>query len=288
MDIQDIYKLFPIHLPIALKGVFWNGNPDEFSNIGFNLNYSQKYGMTFYAKTGVYGFYNGVERPHNGHDFAGADKSPLVLPCRAWVSSAYLDASGYGNCCFFESETIGRNGDTVKMEYVLAHMKELPEIKVGHWYEAGTPVGLMGSTGMSTGTHTHFAGRPWIRKTDGSWEYLFKYEFTMSARGYIDLEPCMIEKPIFDKQVLINVINDSSGLFTSDEKATIIGRLPDPYTFSRVGVNDSINANYNPATSDNGRANLFRNKMRVSSKFNFDTQKVHGMCTLLISMSTIC
>jgi len=78
----------------------------------------------------------------------------------------------------------------------------------------------------------------------------------------------------FDKQVLINVINDSSGLFTSDEKATIIGRLPDPYTFSRVGVNDSINANYNPATSDNGRANLFRNKMRVSSKFNFDTQNV--------------
>jgi hypothetical protein len=77
----------------------------------------------------------------------------------------------------------------------------------------------------------------------------------------------------FDKQVLIDVIN-ATGLFTLGEKTTIISRLPDPYEFSRVSIDQAINASYNPATSDNGRAELFRNKMRVSSKFNFDTQNV--------------
>lgn len=204
MDLKQIYKIFPIELPLSKDGVFWNGKPDEFSNIGFNPSYSQKFGMTQYAlNTGVYGKYNGINRGHNGHDFSGADRTPLVLPCRAWVSFIGWDEKGYGNYCFFETETKTINGESVKMEYVLAHMVERPIISLNKWHEAGTVVGYMGNTGMSSGTHTHFAGRPLIRKTDGSWNKMFDDQY----RGYIDLEQCFIKKPIYNKQLIINANN---------------------------------------------------------------------------------
>ena len=218
----DLTQHFKIHLPIALDGVFWNGKPDEFSNIYHNLNYSQKFGMTPYAQTGVYGLYNGITRPHNGHDFASNDIITLVTPCKVWVSYVGFDASGYGNCCFMETETITENGDTVKMEFVVAHMKALPTIEPYKWHEAGTIIGIMGNTGMSSGQHTHFAGRPWI-KVNGNWEYLFKDDFHMAARGYIDLTDNLIEKPIYNKQILINL---EKFMAKNEKKIIIEGEAP--------------------------------------------------------------
>lgn len=218
MTEKDLAKLFPIFLPIAENGKFWNGKPDEFSNIGDGLNYSQEFGMTPYAKTGVYGTYNGQMRPHNGHDFAGFDSTPLVTPCKIWLSYMGYDASGYGNFVFFETESITINGETYKLEFVLGHMKEESKLTVSRWYEKGTYIGLMGSTGMSTGTHTHFGGRPWHRKTDGSWEYAFQDEFHQAARGYVDLTDYFIEKPVYNKQDLINL----QKIIMSNEKKIII------------------------------------------------------------------
>jgi hypothetical protein len=214
ISLEDHFK---IHLPIAKDGVFWNGKPDEFSNIYHNLNYSQEFGMTPYAKTGVYGVLDGKKRPHNGHDFASNDIIDLVLMCHLWISYVGFDVNGYGNCCFMETETVVENGDTVKMEFVLAHMKQLPAIEPYRWYDEGTKIGQMGNTGMSSGQHTHIGGRPWLQTKDG-WEYLFKDD---GARGYINLTEFFIEKPIYNKQDLINqakfmATNDKKLIFNND------------------------------------------------------------------------
>lgn len=225
MTKETIYQLFPIHLPIAKNGVFWNGKPDEFSNINLGLDFSQEYGLTPYSKTGVYGYYKGKLRPHNGIDLAGNDGTPLVMPCKGFITYAGFNEGGYGNCIFFETETKTLNGDTVKMEYVLAHMRETPIVKPGHWYEEQTFVGYMGSTGMSTGIHTHFAPRPWIRLPNGDFEYLYKDDFTQSARGYIDPVPMLIEKPVYDKQALINQAKIDliiKNMVTNNEKKIIV------------------------------------------------------------------
>lgn len=215
MDLEDVYKLFPIHLPIADQGITWNGEPDEFSNIGWGVNYSQKFGLTPFAKTGVYGKLNGQPIPHFGHDFAGFQRTPLVTPCKVWISRVEYEDKGYGNYVFMETDTKTQNGVTVKMEYVLAHMDEKPTVQVGHWYNEGSFVGPMGTTGNSTGFHTHFGGRPLVRKPDGSWSWLFGDQL---YRGYIDLEPCIVEELVYDKQILINYKN----IMSDFEKKLII------------------------------------------------------------------
>jgi len=198
MDIERLSKLFPIELPIAKAGVFWNGEPDEFSNIGI-LDYSQKFGLTPYARTGVYGYdKNGNPRIHNGHDFSGKGYVELVFPCAAWVTWTGYGPNGYGKYIFFETETKTINGETVKMQFVLAHAKKIIA-KRYKWYGAGDIAGIMGSTGMSSGQHTHFGGRPLIRQKNGSFKWLFPRH-----RGYIDLTDFFITKPIYNKQILID------------------------------------------------------------------------------------
>lgn len=208
MDIATFKNLFPIKLPIAKNGVFWNGRPDEFNNIGNGLDYSQEFGMTPYAKTGIYGQYNGEPRPHNGHDFAGARLTHLVAPCRVWCSFVAddqnnpkgADAAGYGNYCFVETETIMLNGVGHKMEFVLGHQESVSAQR-GKWYDAGQLLGYMGSTGMSSGSHVHFGGRPLITGSDGAYKWASDDQ---AARGYVDLTDFFITKPIYNKQLLLN------------------------------------------------------------------------------------
>jgi murein DD-endopeptidase MepM/ murein hydrolase activator NlpD len=196
----DFYKNnFPIHIPVASNNVLWNGRPDEFSNLTGRMAYSQEFGMTVYAKTGVYGQLNGQLRPHNGHDFAGPSGTPLVAPCRCWCSYTGFDKTGYGNFVFVETETVKLNGESIKIEFVLAHMEKI-EAKYGKWYNPGEILGYMGSTGMSTGSHVHFGGRPLILKNN-QWVWAVDDQ---PARGYIDLTDFFITKPIYNKQILLN------------------------------------------------------------------------------------
>lgn len=204
MQIKTLAKLFPIELPIAKNGKFWNGKPDEFSNIGI-LDYSQKFGLTHYAKSKnkkgryIYGTNrDGSPKIHNGHDFSGKGYVELVFPCAAWVTWTGYSPNGYGNYIFFETETKTINGKTVKIQFVLAHAKRIVA-KRYKWYGAGEVAAIMGSTGLSTGQHTHNGGRPLIRQSDGSFKWLFPRH-----RGYIDLTDFYINKPINDKQILIN------------------------------------------------------------------------------------
>lgn len=203
MDISYFEDLVGvIQIPIAKNGLFWNGRADEFSNLPGGLVYSQGFGMTDYAKTGVYGTYNGAYRPHNGHDFAGPLGTPIVFPFKTFVTFIGYDEGGYGNFVFFETETKSINGETIKMEFVVAHLDAFAEgLELRKWYKLGELIGLMGSTGMSTGPHTHFAGRPLIMKA-GAWSWAI--EGSESARGYVDLTKFFLIEPIENKQLLIN------------------------------------------------------------------------------------
>ena len=76
----------------------------------------------------------------------------------------------------------------------------------------------------------------------------------------------------FTKQPIIDAINASTlpGA-TPSIKATMISNLPDPIVYQQVNYKDVIDKDYNPATSDNTRANLFFKKMSLLNKFEFDT-----------------
>jgi len=198
MNVDYFKDQFKIKLPFAKDGIFWNGQPDEFSNIGYNLNYSQKFGVTpFSTNTGAYKPMLG----HNGHDFAGNPGTPIVAPCKLWVTFISIDAGGYGWHIFAETETKTINGDNIKMEFVLAHMREKPVCKLMSWLNEGDPIGFMGSTGFSTGPHTHLGGRPLIVNKDGSVAWALGDN---GYRGYTDLTDFFRTKPIYDKQILIN------------------------------------------------------------------------------------
>jgi len=178
-----IFKNMTLEIPIAVGAIFWNGRPDEFSNLPGSLSYSQPFGETPFSKSGVYGYYKGEPRPHNGHDFAGPKGIPLVAPLDCQVSYVGWDEKGYGNFVFFEAHGI---------EFVLAHMNKKAEVVVGQKLKRGDLIGFMGSTGLSTGPHTHFAGRPIGVSKDNPY------------RGYIDLTKYFRIKPIYDKQELLN------------------------------------------------------------------------------------
>ena len=145
MDVNYFKDWISLALPIAKNGVIWNGRPDEFSNINSGLDYSQEFGLTPYAKTLVYGTLDGKPRVHNGHDFAGSGDLDLIMPLeKGWITYVGYDKDGYGNFVFFETETKTINGDTIKMEFVLAHASVITA-KPQTWYKRGESLGKMGN-----------------------------------------------------------------------------------------------------------------------------------------------
>jgi hypothetical protein len=76
----------------------------------------------------------------------------------------------------------------------------------------------------------------------------------------------------FDRQVWQNaLINSTATGYSTALKTTLANLLPEVFPFQQVNYNDPINSSYNPLDTDNGRANLFFNKMSLRNKFEFDT-----------------
>jgi hypothetical protein len=74
-----------------------------------------------------------------------------------------------------------------------------------------------------------------------------------------------------DKDFVANKITNATGTgFTTSEKNIAIANLPEPLEFYKVELNGAINKNYNSGLSDNYRANLFKNKMKIASRFDFN------------------
>lgn len=98
---------------------------------------TQGFGMTDYAKSGAYG-----GGPHTGLDIAAPYNTPIYWPVP--MKSVYKgwEPKGYGNF------VVGTTADNHQV--IFGHMTN---------FGSGNTAGYVGSTGNSTGPHTHFEVR---------------------------------------------------------------------------------------------------------------------------------
>lgn len=89
----------------------------------------------------------GVYKTHTGIDIGAGYGTAVLAAADGMVSTAAYDAGGYGNYIIIDHG----NGNMT----LYAHMSQL-NVGVGQRVRQGQSIGLVGSTGMSTGPHLHF------------------------------------------------------------------------------------------------------------------------------------
>ncbi|MER5839208.1 M23 family metallopeptidase [Streptomyces prasinus] len=92
----------------------------------------------------------GVTKLHTGVDFGAPQGAPVFATRDGRVTFAAM-TSAYGNRVVIDHGTIAGK----RLETTYSHLSAL-QITAGQTVTAGTPVGLVGSTGLSTGPHLHF------------------------------------------------------------------------------------------------------------------------------------
>ncbi|HEX3722091.1 MAG TPA: M23 family metallopeptidase [Nitrolancea sp.] len=93
--------------------------------------------------------YEGYAHFHQGLDIANAMYTPIHAAAAGTVIFAGWSNSGYGFCVQID------HGNGLVTLY--GHMAQQPSVSVGETVTQGELIGKMGSTGASTGPHTHFA-----------------------------------------------------------------------------------------------------------------------------------
>ncbi len=107
---------------------------------------TQNFGPT---SLGLEPAYQGYAHFHQGLDIANSMYTPIHAAAAGTVIFAGWSNSGYGFCV-----QIDHGGGIVTL---YGHMAQQPSVSVGEQVSAGQEIGKMGSTGASTGSHTHFA-----------------------------------------------------------------------------------------------------------------------------------
>ena len=102
----------------------------------------------------------GVQRFHTGTDLGAPLGTPVVATQSGRVTLSDV-AGGYGLMV-----VLRHNNDTLESRY--AHLSRLL-VQAGDWVEQGEVIGLVGSTGNSTGPHLHFELR---QLTETGWVVL--------------------------------------------------------------------------------------------------------------------
>jgi murein DD-endopeptidase MepM/ murein hydrolase activator NlpD len=93
--------------------------------------------------------YEGYAHFHQGLDIANSMYTPISAADNGTVIFSGWSNSGYGFCVQID------HGNGLVTLY--GHMAQQPSVSVGETVTAGEAIGKMGSTGASTGPHTHFA-----------------------------------------------------------------------------------------------------------------------------------
>jgi murein DD-endopeptidase MepM/ murein hydrolase activator NlpD len=93
----------------------------------------------------------GGKRMHTGQDFGASQGTPIVAAAGGRVVENKNDQNGYGNYVVIEHMSGGQ-----KIETLYGHMKDPSPLQFGASVQQGQQIGLVGSTGSSTGPHLHF------------------------------------------------------------------------------------------------------------------------------------
>lgn len=123
-----------------------------------------------YGETGNTGYYV----RHDGIDMATAAGTPIYAAQDGVVTeaqSAEDDVSGFGNHVYIEHELDspiddpnGGSGEISSITTIYGHMRDMPMVSTGDTVTAGQQIGVVGSTGQSTGNHLHF------QVSNGGWD----------------------------------------------------------------------------------------------------------------------
>lgn len=121
---------------------------------------------------------------HTGIDLVPVDgdtKAKLVAPCDCTIISINACGSSYGN------HICAKSGNYV---FIMAHMRNTPLVKKGQSVKKGQQVGVMGSTGNSSGPHLHIE----FEKAS-SWHYAKNLVNPLSVMNINDFSTNPAPKP---------------------------------------------------------------------------------------------
>ncbi|MGL5752468.1 MAG: M23 family metallopeptidase, partial [Paraclostridium sp.] len=120
---------------------------DWFTRV-LNGRMTSPYGPRKHPVTGELG------KMHTGVDYGAGGGTPILSPVAGTVISNVSQSTGYGNHLRLQDEYGG--------VHLFAHMQKKSPLNVGSKVDLNDSVGVVGTTGSSTGNHLHYE----IRKSD--------------------------------------------------------------------------------------------------------------------------
>lgn len=126
--------------------VSWNASQAWPAANTTSANITSHFGMRTHPVTGV-------QKMHNGMDISRGINDPILAAFDGTISAGY-DATELGNYIIISSNV---SGQTVYTRYY--HLRDSVTSLNGTTIKAGQQIGIMGTTGNSTGIHLHFETR---------------------------------------------------------------------------------------------------------------------------------
>jgi len=119
---------------------------------------------------------------HNGIDFATPKGQKCFAVFDGTVTRVRLGSPSAGNYVIYRTDEFSVEGRAVYLEFRYLHLWKT-KVKVGERVKLGDVIGLIDSTGFSTGHHLHFDVRVYIQ---GQMVDRFNADMSNGHLGYID------------------------------------------------------------------------------------------------------
>ncbi|MEM8641718.1 MAG: peptidoglycan DD-metalloendopeptidase family protein [Cyanobacteria bacterium P01_G01_bin.54] len=123
-----------------------NGNQGLLFPLGLPADVSSVFGWRLHPISGDW-------RMHTGTDLAAPQGTPVLATYHGEVVMAE-PVGGYGNMVVMRHEDGSQESRYAHLSHIF--------VQPGEWVEQGDVIGLVGSTGNSTGPHLHFEWRHWV------------------------------------------------------------------------------------------------------------------------------